>query len=153
MDGRRPGTRLTAPLQALAPGAHGSRFCAELRGHVGPARPPWPWAALVTPFWAGQEPADLSAFRGLSFQVRGDGRPVEVLLRRAGVDDGGDYRVAVPTQADWTLARVQFLDLAQPAWAARVEPGLKDAQALAFQPAGRDDEDFWFDVDDIRLER
>jgi hypothetical protein len=154
VDGRRPGTRLAAaPFQALAGGAHGSRYCAELRGHVGPARPPWPWAALVMPLWPGQEPADLSAFRGLSFQVRGDGRPVELLLRRASVEDGGDFRVALPTQADWRPARVEFSDLAQPGWARPVELGWKDVTALAFQPAGRDDEDFWFDVDDLRLER
>ncbi|HTB33757.1 MAG TPA: family 10 glycosylhydrolase [bacterium] len=154
VDGMRTGSRLAAlPLQALAEGAHGSRFGVELKGHVGPARPPWPWAALVMPFWPGQAPADLGAFRALSFMVRGDGRPVEVLFRRASVADGGDYRVAVPTQAGWTQARVNLLDLAQPAWAQAVDPGLRDVTALAFQPAGRDDEDFWFDLDDVRLER
>jgi hypothetical protein len=48
---------------------------------------------------------------------------------------------------------VSLSDLAQPGWALAVEPGLVDVTGLVFQPGSRDDEDFWFDVDDVRLER
>ena len=153
-DSQGLGTRLDdQPLKPIQPGAHGSRYALELRGHFGANRPPWPYATLSTGFNPDHAPVDLSGYRSLVFEARGDGQPLEVLLTRASVKDYGDFKAALRPGTDWREFRVDLQDLAQPAWAVAVDRDLVDVTGLVFQPGSRDDQDFWFDIDDVRLER
>jgi|GEM_PF-1566034 len=153
-DNNALGTRLDGmPLRLSDGGAHGSRHALGLKGHFGANRAPWPYASLSTGFNPDHSPTDLSDYRTLVFQARGDGKPMEVVFKRAAVKDYGEFKVAVRPGSMWQEFRVSLSDLAQPGWALAVEPGLVDVTGLVFQPGSRDDEDFWFDVDDVRLER
>lgn len=148
------GTRLLElPLAPVSPGAGGSKACLGLKGHIGPSHAPWPWAALATGLDGEGRGLDLSDYHTLVFQARGDGKAVELLLRRDSVKDGGDPRVGFRPQADWREIRVDLEDLAQPRWAEPVERGREDVRGIAFQPGSRDDQDFWFQIDNVRFER
>jgi uncharacterized lipoprotein YddW (UPF0748 family) len=122
-----------------------------LRGHFGKNQAPWPSAFLSTAFNQGSQPVDLRAFKKLCFWARGDGGPLDVYLRRAVVKDYADYRFSVQPGAEWQHYELALRDFAQPSWAQAVPKGFADTTYLQFQPGGRDDADFWFQIDDVEL--
>lgn len=151
-DDNKLGSRLEAqPLKPTEGGALGSKHALGLRGHFGHAQAPWPYTLLSTPFNADQAPVDLRAFSHLRFRARGDGKALELLLRRRSVTDYGDFRQSVTLTPDWRQWDLALADFKQPNWAAPVPAGFADATRLIFQPGGRDDEDFWFEIDDVEL--
>jgi uncharacterized lipoprotein YddW (UPF0748 family) len=129
----------------------GSAQSLGLRGHFGHDRAPWPYALLSTGFNPGNQPVDLRAFSHLRFRARGDGKAMEVVLKRASVSDYGDYRASVTPGADWQSFDIALDEFRQPGWAEPVPRGFADASLLIFQPGSRDDEDFWFEIDDVEL--
>jgi hypothetical protein len=149
MDNNGLGTRLDG--QPLRLTVSGTAQSLGLRGHFGHNRAPWPYALLATGFNPGQEPVDLRAFTRLRFRARGDGKAMEVVLRRRAVTDYGDFRATVTPGADWQSFELALEDFRQPGWAEPVPPGFADASLLIFQPGSRDDEDFWFEIDDVEL--
>jgi len=153
-DANRLGTRLDAmPLSFTAGGAQGSAHALGLRGHFGANRAPWPYADLVTAFNPDRSPVDLDDYSRLVFDVRGDGRPLQVTLKRSVVTDYGDFRAEVATGPDWKECTLELESFAQPGWAAPRDRDWCDVTALLFSPGSRNDEDFWFDVDNVRFER
>jgi hypothetical protein len=96
---------------------------------------------------------DLDDYSRLVFDVRGDGRPLQVTLKRSVVTDYGDFRAEVATGPDWKECTLELESFAQPGWAAPRDRDWCDVTALLFSPGSRNDEDFWFDVDNVRFER
>ena len=86
------------------------------------------------------QPADLSAFDGVRFQARGDGRTHRVLVFSQAHGMMPLTHEFTPG-TDWSLFEVT--------WASLGIDG-SDVSAILFvgaPPAG----DFWFDIDDVRL--
>jgi uncharacterized lipoprotein YddW (UPF0748 family) len=153
-DSNNLGTKLEGlPLRLSEPGASGSKHALGLRGHFGRSQAPWPYAMLATAFNPGRQPSDLRPFTALRFKARGDGKALELVLRRKAVTDYGDFRASVILTDEWRQHQVALADFAQPGWAQPVAPGFADATVLIFQPGGRDDEAFWFEIDDVELLR
>lgn len=152
MDANKLGSRLDEqPLKPTEAGALGSKHALGLRGHFGHNQAPWPYTLLNTPFNPSWAPADLRAFTHLRFQARGDAKALDVVLRRQVVSDYGDFHQSATLTPDWQVYDLAFADFKQPNWAAPVPDGFADATQLIFQPGSRDDEDFWFEIDNVEL--
>lgn len=152
-DANGLGTALQGmPLRPIQGGAGGSRHALGLRGHYGRNQAPWPYALLATGFNPGRQPVDLRGFKALRFKARGDGKGLEVVLRRRAVKDYGDFRASLTLRTDWHQHRLAWEDFSQPGWAEPVPREFSDVTLLIFQPGGRDDEPFWFEIDDVELE-
>lgn len=144
-DSHPLGTRLDAmPLSPQA-GALG------LRGHFGRNVAPWPYAMLACAFNPDRAPTDLRPFKTLRFKARGDGKGLDVVIRRKIVSDYGDFKASVTLTGEWKQHEVALADFLQPGWALPVPKGFADATLLIFQPGGRNDEDFWFEIDEVEL--
>lgn len=153
-DSNGLGTRLDGqPLRPLDGGARGSRHALGLKGHFGANRAPWPYASLATAFNPDRAPTDLGPYRTLVLKARGDGKPVDVVIGRAVVKDYGNFRAQFTPGPQWQEFRLPMDDFSQPAWAEPVPRGFSDATTLQFQPGGRDDADFEFQIDDVKLLR
>lgn len=154
VDANALGSRLDGqPLRPSQGGAQASVHALKLAGHYGHNRAPWPYALLATGFAPGYPAVDLRPFKALRFWARGDGKALELVLRRKAVTDYGDFRASVMTGPDWARYRLALKDFRQPDWAEPVPAVFSDVTMLIFQPGGRDDEDFWFEIDDVELER
>jgi imidazolonepropionase-like amidohydrolase len=110
-----------------------------------------PFAAVVIPLtMGGVEPADASAFTGVEFEVRGDGR-YELEIPTLGVRDGEFFRGGFSATGSWTRARVPFASLS------REKPRLparwtgRDLQALVFRIAREPGDFTWLEIDNVRF--
>jgi len=109
----------------------------------------WSWASVELPLTAGAvAPADLSAYRGIEFDARGEGDYLLEIDR----DKDRDYRdasgrphAAFRGQADWRRVRIRFTDLEASV------PGLEDALLLRFRMTGKPGEIRWLELDNLRL--
>jgi imidazolonepropionase-like amidohydrolase len=109
---RMAGGRSDAALELIAGGADGSAGALQVSGEVVAATggtPPWAGA-----FWvvgsAPMQPVDARGREAIVFQLRGDGRPVRVMVF-SGEDRAMPVIVSLPTGADWAEARIVFADL------------------------------------------
>lgn len=148
-DSNKLGTLLLDQPLHLSATARGNVL--GLRGHFGKNQAPWSSALLSTGFNSANKPVDLRKFHRLCFWARGDGGPLDVYLRRAVVTDYSDFRLSVQPGAEWQRFELKLDDFAQPSWAQPVPKGFADVTYLQFQPGGRDDADFWFQIDDVEL--
>jgi imidazolonepropionase-like amidohydrolase len=109
---RMAGGRSDVALSLAPGGADGSAGALEVRGEVvaqAGGAPPWAGA-----FWvvgaAPMQPVDARGREALVFQLRGDGRPVRVMVF-SGEDRAAPAVVTLPTGAGWAEARVVFAEL------------------------------------------
>jgi hypothetical protein len=153
-DAKGLGTTLRPrPLACLAPGADNSAHALGISGHFGKSRAPWPYALLSTGLRPEGKGADLSKFKSLQFMAKGDGKSYQVLLGQESVSDFGEYRAEFTAGKDWALQSLPLDGFAQPGWAKPVRRSFVDVTALQFMPAGMDDEDYAFEIDDLRLSK
>jgi hypothetical protein len=144
------GTVLHPSPLAVTPGGARSRNALKVWGHYGKNQAPWPHASVAARFGK----VDLSAFRGLRFFAKGDGKTYSVLLERESVRDYAHFRFDFIAGPVWSEIRIRFADFGQPDWGARVEPAWFDVTGLTFSPSSRlDDEDFELWLDSVELLR
>jgi len=141
-DGMAGGTS-TANLEVAGGGATGSAGCLRVTGRI-TAKAPNPWAgAQFSPGAGAFRPADLSAWEGISFRARGDGRTYAIVFFTA----AGGFTPAVepftPGDGEWTEHRVS--------WKALGSDGT-GVTAIMFT-AGAPEGSFTLDLDDVVLER
>ena len=103
---------------------------------------PFGWSGvMLSPGAAAMQPADLSAYRGISFRTRGDGREYQLMVfTRAGGMMPAVHRF--PAGAEWTEVVVSFESLGA------LDPsGVTGFVWSAAAPPGP----FAFELDDVRL--
>ncbi len=130
----------TASAELADGGAGGSAHALHVSGEI-TDRLAYAWAGIMwSPTRQMMQPADLSAFDGVRFQARGDGRTHRVLVFSQAHGMMPLTHEFMPG-TDWSLFEVT--------WASLGIDG-SDVSAILFvgaPPAG----DFWFDIDDVRL--
>ena len=137
-----------APLPGGSPKSPG--HCAGMKGHIGPAQAPWPWALLALALDASGKPIDLTAYKALRFYTRGDGKSHTVALTKAAVTDYCDYQANFVSPADWTQVTLPFDGFHQASWGKQLEKKFNDVTKITYTP-GVADSDFDFKIDDVEL--
>ena len=151
-DANRLGTTVAPkPLALFQGGAGKSKHALGITGHFGKNQAPWPYVMLRTGFNPGSDPADLSPFKELVFKAKGDGKNYEVVLSQAAVKDFGFYRSVFSAGKDWAEVRLPFKNFMQPGWAGPVKKSFLDVSGIQFSPSGMNDEDYEFEIDDVKL--
>jgi len=76
---------------------------------------------------------NLSAFTGVQFYARGDGKTYRALVGRQSVKDGNHFYGEFVAPAQWTLVQVPFTKLVQsPDFGTRVAWSAEDVEAIGF---------------------
>jgi hypothetical protein len=156
VDGR---TNLgTLPVNATDPGPDHSRmlFVRTLRskGHartvlarMGPK--PKPFVDLVLPLTrGGVELADVSAFRGISFAVRGEGTN-KLLADSYGTDRANWFTATFDGAAKWKIMKIPFSAFRSKDSASPFP--LRTLRALHFELVAVAGADAWIDIDDVKF--
>jgi len=124
--------------------------CAGMKGHMGPAQAPWPWAALSLNFTSTGTPVDFTAYQAIRFYTQGDGKSHLVTLNKASVTDYCDFQASFVSPAAWTQVTIPFTDFAQGNWGKPLPKQFNDVMKLTFSP-GMSDPDFDFKIDDVEF--
>ena len=104
---------------------------------------------LVIPLTRGAvELADVSAFKGIKFAVRGQGS-YRILIDRYGTRRSSWYTASFTGDAKWRTIRVPFA--AFQSKDSTSAPPLHDLRALHFELAWPAGADAWLDLDDLEL--
>jgi imidazolonepropionase-like amidohydrolase len=158
-DAERPDGRTnldTLPVNATDPGADHSRmlFTRTLRGkgrartvlaRMGPK--PRPFVGLVLPLTRGAvEPADVSAFHGISLSVRGEGN-YRLLLDNYGSERANAFAASFTGTSKWRRVRLPFSAF-QSKTPGTAFPS-RTLRALHFELSGNAGTDAWLEIDDV----
>jgi hypothetical protein len=108
-----------------------------------------PFSLLQIPLTPGAvELADVSAFRGISFDARGDGNYRLKALAYA-VRQGGDFEAPFQAGPDWKNLRIDFASLTRQgppvSWTG------KDVRMLQFELSGAPGSRQWLELDNLRF--
>ncbi len=108
-----------------------------------------PFSLLQIPFTPGAvELADVSAFHGISFDVRGDGSYRLKALAYA-VRTGGDFEAPFQAGPDWKTQKIDFSSLTRQGtpvpWTG------KDVRMLQFELSGPAGSHQWMELDNLRF--
>ncbi len=127
--------------QAGRPRSHG-------RSHNGPARTSL-LSLLQIPLTPGAvELADISAFHGIAFDVRGEGNYRLKALAYA-VRNGGDFEAAFQAGPEWKTQKIEFSSLT------RQGPAVpwtgKDVRMLQFELSGAPGSHQWLELDNLHF--
>jgi imidazolonepropionase-like amidohydrolase len=133
---------------ARVAGAGGSAGALSVRGRIA-AGAPFLWAGAM--FFPGQEPmapADLRAFTGVRFRVRGDGGRYVAMLFASAL---GTTPAAAPFEAGsrWSEVTLRFADFGRYDGAGGGLDG-NDVTGLLFS-AGPEEREFAFEIDDVEF--
>lgn len=138
------------PFERLPGGSPTSKgFCAGIKGHMGTAVAPWPWASLSLGF-GNDAGADLTAYQAVRFNAKGDGKTYNVSLARAAVTDYAGFGAGFTAPKDWTQVTVLFEEFKQPDWGKKLERTFPDVKSISFSP-GSNDEDYNLQIDDVEF--
>ncbi len=147
----------TMPLETEDAGADHSRVVVERIArdeknhamlaavHFGPA--PRPYVRLEVPVTPGAvELADVSAFSGVTVDVRGPGK-YRLLLKTYGIRDQDWYAADIPGSVDWKTVRIPFSEMKRESggdpWSKR------DLRSLIFQVMGAPDGRTFLQLDNL----
>lgn len=133
---------------ARVAGAEGSSGALGVRGRTAPGAP-FLWAGAM--FFPGREPmapADLRAFGGVRFRVRGDGGHYVAMLFATAL---GTTPAAAPFEAgaEWREVTLRFADFGRYDGAGSGLDG-NDVTGLLFS-AGPEEREFAFEIDDVEF--
>jgi imidazolonepropionase-like amidohydrolase len=110
-----------------------------------------PFVAATLPLARGGiEPADLRSFRGISFDVRGDGDYTFVAPTRA-VRTSNFFQAPFSATPHWQNVGIDFATLKQPDQRTPAPWIGDDALALIFRIPGKPQEQRWLELDNIRF--
>ncbi len=119
-----------------------------LLGHMGPKK--YPYVRVELPLTRGAiDPGDVSKFKGVSFDVRGQGQ-FQLLIENYDVRNFQWYGAPFEAGAKWHAVRIPFSELRSksalnPAWDSH------DVQSMLLQSAGEAGSDTWLEIDNIRF--
>lgn len=125
-------------------------YCAGIKGHLGSARAPWPWAFLSLSLDPAGKPMDLTAYKSIRFYTKGSGSLCLVALNRLAVKDYADFTATFTPTDDWTQVTIALSDFAQANWGAQLPKVFNDVEKLTFSPK-TNDADYDFKIDDIEF--
>lgn len=98
------------------------------------------------------EPADLTAYDGISFEVRGNGETYTLKIVSNLVQDYNYHAKEFKTTGEWQTIKIPFSALAQsPYWGKKLALALNTIVYVAFEAGGRDYKNVSFDLDAIRF--
>jgi imidazolonepropionase-like amidohydrolase len=109
-----------------------------------------PYVRLEIPLTPGEvELADVSRYRGVSFEARGEGT-FRLLLNTYGVRTGDPFASPFAASAGWRKFKIPFASLRRrAAGAAPWNP--RDVRALVFEIAGQPGSGAWLEIDNVGL--
>ncbi len=129
----------------------GSKGHGHFSGRVGKNQSPWSWAVLDLAF-NDDGPKDVSAYKSLRFQAKGDGKKFRVRLGRKAVEDYCDYEYVFIAPKEWTPITAPLGEFTQPPWGKQVPKGFKDVTKVGFMALATGDEgDFSLRFTDIEF--
>ena len=127
------GGKSSAQILVTDRGAHGSRHAMLMAGKL---TPDFQWGGFVGDRAALREDEasqDMSAYSGVQFYARGDGRTYRLLIGKAAVKDSNHFYAEFQAPTDWKLIRISFSKLGQsPYFGAQVKWSPKDVTAVGF---------------------
>ncbi|GEM_PF-42322 len=150
VDDRVAGGSSHAQIDIVPAGAHGSRHALKISGRV-TTRFTWgPFAgAALSLSRDPQSTVDVSAYRGIQFYVRGDGKTYRMLVHIAAVKDYDAFFASFTAGNEWRLVRIPFSELRQQGFGRRVEWNARQVKSIAFFTSGAPHEAFELYLDDI----
>lgn len=110
---------------------------------------PRPYARVSIPLRRGAiEPVDAQGFRGVQFDVRGDG-DYSLIIPTYGSSIGGNFQSRFQAGALWKTVQVDFASLkkTQPTWTG------KDLLMLTFEISRKQAEIGWLELDNVKFYR
>jgi len=114
---------------------------------------PAPFASVLIPLSRGAVvPADLSGYKGLRLELRGEGVSQSVVLR--GVPGSAEWRASVPATTDWKKLELPFGSFvaaaAEEGQPAAMWSGI-DITSIGIIAAGNAGQTIWFEVDNVEF--
>ncbi len=110
-----------------------------------------PFVAAVLPLaHGGVEPADLRGYRGVSFDVRGDGE-YRLVVPTRGLRTSNFFQTVFTAGPAWQTVSLDFALLRQPDQHQPISWTGDDALALVFRMEGKPGEQRWLELDNLRL--
>ncbi|HMF63633.1 MAG TPA: CIA30 family protein, partial [Edaphobacter sp.] len=94
------------------------------------------------------ELADISAFKGIRFKVRGEGS-YRLLMDSYGARRSGWYAASFPGTAQWKTIRIPFTAFQSKSSTSSLP--LRNLRALRFELARPAGTDAWLEIDDVKL--
>jgi imidazolonepropionase-like amidohydrolase len=112
-----------------------------------------PFATLSVPLSAaGLWPVDASRFRGIRFEVRGEGR-YRVLFETRNVRDRAYHESSFAASSKWIPVAIHFASISQPRSGTRVPWTGKDLTAITFELARQPGSSAWIEIDNLHFYR
>ncbi len=113
-----------------------------------------PFVRVQVPLTRGAvEPGDARAWRGVRFDVRGDGGPYRLIVPTYGVRDSDYFQTSFTAAPAWRTVRVDFASLRQSETKAPAAWTGADLLMLSFEIARAPGEFGWLELDNIRFYR
>jgi hypothetical protein len=109
-----------------------------------------PWVRVEFPLTQGAfEPADISKYQGVSFDVRGEA-DTRVLLQTYGIRNSDAWAASFSPTGEWQTVKIPFAALKRqtegaPAWTG------KDARAVLFELSGAPGSKTWLELDNVQF--
>jgi imidazolonepropionase-like amidohydrolase len=109
-----------------------------------------PWVRVEFPLTPGSfEPADVSRYQGVSFDVRGEAA-ARLLVQTYSVRNSDHWAVSFAPIGEWTTVKIPFAELKRNAENAPSWTG-KDARALLFELSGAPGSKVWLELDNVQF--
>jgi hypothetical protein len=109
-----------------------------------------PFVRVEFPLMAGAfEPADVSRYSGVSFDVRGEAA-ARILIQTYGARTGDAWSAAFTPGGEWQTVKIPFAALQRRAAEAATWTG-KDARAVVFELAGAAASRTWLELDNVQF--
>jgi hypothetical protein len=124
------GDSTVSAFEVATGGANGSSAAGKMSGKVTKTYP-YGFIALATSLEESGKPVDLTAYKGISFWAKGDGKPVRLVFQSPdAVKDFNYYGYVFTPTAEWQRFDVPFDQLTQEDWKDKLVP-VPQAEALA----------------------
>jgi hypothetical protein len=95
------------------------------------------------------ELADVTKYRGISFDVRGDAS-CRLRVSTYSVREGEDWNAQFPTGAEWKTQHIDFSSLTRKSGPSVAWTG-RDVRDLAFELSGPANTNEWLEIDNLRF--
>jgi hypothetical protein len=127
------GGKSSVELSVVSGGAQGSKHALRMTGKL---TTDFQWGGFVgfrVLLQPGGAPKNLSAFTGVQFYARGDGRKYSLLVSKENIKDSNHFSSEFTAGSDWTLVRVPFTKLKQsPNFGTQVSWSAENIDAVGF---------------------
>jgi hypothetical protein len=146
IDDTQGGGKSSSKIEIVAGGANATKKALKASGAVTVKDYPFPFAGIGLPLGKVVDhvptPSDLSAYTGIQFWVKGDGKRYMLRAMSTDVQDFNFFHFVFTAGPEWTLISVPFTSLVQFDWGEKVEWTGKSVPALLFTNYSAPGEDF-----------